>query len=117
MLDQNINMEKLEELKRYSKQNKNKLYEQIISIFLKEVPERMKTLNDLVLLKDFKNIEQLSHKIRSSSLYLGADGLANLSFKLEASAKINKEKEMDFLIKAMETEYSNLKVILENEVN
>lgn len=99
-----INLEKLTSLSGNSKVAINN----IIQVFLKQVPKQMENLISLVEQKDWGNVSALSHKMKSSYAIIGATSVKNLLETMEEDCTQNNIDENKFRL-LME------KVILLNE--
>ena len=59
---------------------------ELIQLFKDETPKRLSHLKDAVESKNTKNIYKVSQILKSTSAYLGADMIAQISTELEKSA-------------------------------
>lgn len=72
----------------------------VIQSYLCELPKEEKVIKQFILEKNLDEIHKIGHKNKSSSLTVGAKGLANLFMKLEkaeeieTAAELNKEIEL-----------------------
>ncbi|MCH9650610.1 MAG: response regulator [Deltaproteobacteria bacterium] len=73
----------LERLQRLGSHNGRDLLGQMIEIFYREAPRRLKLLEKACATGDLKQIEYLSHSLKGSSMNLGAQGLTQRFRELE----------------------------------
>lgn len=64
---------------------------ELIDMFIEQVPEYQKTLQDLMDKKDWHNLARTAHKAKSAILMVGMDELSSDLKKLEENAKVKKK--------------------------
>lgn len=87
-----INLQKLTSLSGNSKTAVNN----IIQVFLKQVPKQMEHLIGLVADKDWDNVKMLSHKMKSSYAIIGANSVRSLLEAIEEDCRQNNVDEARF---------------------
>ncbi len=105
-----INLTYLESISDGSKE----MIEELISIFIEQIPEFTQDFEDGLAQKDFKKIAAIAHKAKSSVLSMGMDELGNQDLKnLELIAK---QMLLDEILKSGQssTEVNQLKKTLES---
>jgi len=74
-------------LKEISDDSNPDFFRDLVGIFLQQTPELIETLKAQIAELDFKGIEQVAHRLKGSSLNLGAKDLAELFSQLEEMGK------------------------------
>lgn len=77
-----LSLEVLEELKEFMGDDIGSL----IDMFLQETPQIIKKMDEHVMAKDFEDIKQLAHTLKSTSANIGAKGLNHFCKQLEQAA-------------------------------
>jgi len=73
----------------------------LIKTFIESLKEELKVLEKAVENKNYQEIYQVFHKIKSSSGYLGLDKLSELSYRLMMDAKNSKDSDYEKGIKML----------------
>jgi CheY-like chemotaxis protein/HPt (histidine-containing phosphotransfer) domain-containing protein len=83
----------------------------IIQVFLSQIPKQMENLTGLVAQEDWDSVQALSHKMKSSYAILGANSVKSLLETMEADCKHNNIDEARFKTLMAEIILLNDKVI------
>jgi HPt (histidine-containing phosphotransfer) domain-containing protein len=86
-----------------------------IQNFLDGVPAQIEELHRAAQECDDKKVRQKSHRLKGESLQMGANALAAICQQLEYIAKENQSTEYIILLKRLETEFQNVKILLLQE--
>lgn len=78
-----INSEVIGKLRLLSEAGESSLLNELIDLFVRDVPQRMETLRDAVRDGDMHSIQLLSHKLNGGAGILGADKLVDYLTRLE----------------------------------
>ena len=98
--------------------NDQKLINEFISIFVKQVPDFMQTFNQLLEERSFQKLAKQAHTAKSSVAMMGMKTLANDMKALELLAKEGKNLvEIEKLIRKFEKQANEAKTELENYLN
>ena len=73
--------------------------EKVVQSYLGELPKAEETIDQLILDKNLDEIHKVGHKNKSSSLTVGAKGLANLFVKIEKAERLEVAAELNNEIK------------------
>jgi len=82
-----------------------KLLNEMIRIFLEQVPQKMKTLRSALHNRDADALERAAHSIKSSAGNLGALQLQQIAATMEESAEQDKFDDSRRLWEALQREY------------
>ncbi|MCD6384669.1 PAS domain S-box protein [Candidatus Sumerlaeota bacterium] len=94
------------------------LLKEILEVFLKDTPARIKSLKDAVSTKDAESIQRDAHSLKGSAGSVGAVALQELAAELE---RLGKAKELDSaraseLIQKIENAFKELEIVLNKTV-
>jgi PAS domain S-box-containing protein len=78
------------------------LINELLEIFWEQLDSTVKTLRTLTDAKDFRNIQELAHKLKGSSINLGAVQIANACRRIERSGREANLSNMNELIRSLE---------------
>lgn len=85
---------------------------QMIQIFLKDVPQRIDKIETALKNEQYETIEHMVHTIKSSAANLGANELASVAQSMEKLCSVKNRLELDHRVKILkktaETTFSDL---------
>jgi len=81
------------------------LADELVELFLQDVPDRLKAIQHAHETGDMKTITLEAHTIKGSSSNIGANGMREAAFQLELSGKDANQEAMPSLIKALEESF------------
>ena len=81
-------------------------FDMIMDMFTSEIPDHISDLQSALAERDFKNLEEISHKLRGSAALIGAGGLSEASFTLNKAMRFgdfsNARENIEELINQLE---------------
>ncbi len=90
------------------------MIKQIVSMFVKQVPQYIEEMEECVLRMELNHLHPLAHKAKSSISMLGLKDMEELILKIEHKSKNNLDmKDLPNLVKQVSTECSEIKSQLE----
>jgi len=89
---------------------------ELIEIYLREVPILIQEIKSSIDTQNWQGLVSSAHKLKGSSLNVGAQSLASLSMKLEEMGK-NGKMENKELVGQLESEFGRVKEVLQKLVN
>lgn len=102
----------IQHLKMLTEATSKKATQEIITLFLKNTPPKISTLNTAIDEANFTTIELVAHQLKSSCGYLGLNLLQDTFEKLEQAATKKESIELEKLKKALEIHYSKYSAFL-----
>ena len=69
----------------------------MLQLFVHDTPKQLDQLENYINLGDTKNIQVLSHSLKSSSAIIGAKILSDMCRRVEIGARVDKVPKMDKL--------------------
>ncbi len=101
-----LNKETVAALQLMSEQTGTKLFEKLVSIFGSETPVRIDAVKKAWLAKNYKELGEAAHGLKSGAAYLGADKLAFLAAQVEDNcSKSNFNFDFQSCISEMESSF------------
>jgi len=91
------------------------LFTELIDIYLNDTPELLATLHAAVGRSDATTLRRAAHKLRSSSIFLGATTLAGLCDEVDQVAGIGTAANADEWVQRIEAEFARVKDALDLE--
>jgi len=91
------------------------LFAELIDTYLNDTPELLAALHAAVARSDATILRRTAHKLRSSSLFLGATTLAGLCDEVEQVARAGTIANSTALVQRAEAEFARVKGALELE--
>lgn len=88
---------------------------QMIDLFLKEAPDRMRAARDGEKAGDLNAVTEATHSLKSSARNFGADSLASLAEKIEIMTRSNSSENLSGLLADLERAYAAARTWLESE--
>lgn len=88
----------------------------VVSIYLRNSPQLLRSLNEAVTKCDESVIEQTAHSLKSSSAMLGALKLASLLTELEEAGRSLSDANRHELVQAVEAEFVQVCKALKGEL-
>ncbi len=85
------------------------LFQEILQIFLKDIPEQMDAIKNFLAIKDYVSAERHAHSIKGASGNIGGESLQNIAMKLETSLRNGERHEAEKYLTVLEKEFSSLK--------
>lgn len=94
-----------------------KMIDEMIIIFLEQVPEFIEDFNKYLKQKDYKNIAKVAHKAKSSTSIVGLDELSMKLKEMEEKAELSEDEKcfketIDLFINTCEKAVKDLNTIL-----
>ncbi len=106
-----LNPDKLSELKELDEDGSDTVLKELINLYLKTSPPKIKKLQELIEAKDFSSARKEAHSLRSSSLTMGAEILAQYASDIEY-VKMGDEHLMSGSLVRVIEEYSQVSKLL-----
>lgn len=106
----------LEEIRLLQRKGAPDLLEKVITIYLADAPNTLKTIGDAVQGKDAREIYQAAHKLKSSSASVGALHLASLLAEAELLGREDRLEGVEDVLTQIREEYEAVKNALEAEL-
>ena len=85
------------------------LCEQVISLFLEDLPGRMDALEDAIGQSDRAQIRSQAHAIKGVAGTVGATAIQEMAQQIEESAELDTLDQVEVLVKIVRKEYKRLK--------
>lgn len=85
---------------------------ELIDIYLNETPKQIKTISDALDAKDLPALVNVAHKLKGSSMNIGAKQLGALCLKLEEMGRAGKPIPGDIGVRDIEAEFEQIKILL-----
>jgi CheY-like chemotaxis protein len=92
-----------------------KLTQSILRDFIMDMPHQIRKLKILIENHEIDKAVRQAHKIKGTSANVGGEGLKRIAYEMEKSAKAGNTEILQELMPRIETEYSILKIAIENE--
>ena len=100
-----IDYKALEQIYALQRNGASGLLNKVITIFLRDAPERIKTIRDAVMSGDASVVQRAAHSLKSSSANVGAQHLSSLCKEIESMGRANTITHAAELLSQVETEY------------
>ncbi len=98
-----LNLARIEELKEMDEPGSDEIQRQLVDLYLGSAPEKLETLTSLLQKGELDLLRKEAHSLKSTSLNMGCDQLADLCQKLESGDPNPAE-----LIKACKEEFKRV---------
>lgn len=82
-----LNMNTINEIKAMIGSDRSELLSKIIESFLEDTPHQIEAIEAAIASKDAHALHETAHRLKSSSISVGADKLANECFEIEFLGK------------------------------
>jgi len=102
----------LEQIYAIQKNGTSDLLNKVINIFLKDAPERIKTIRDALMSGDASVVQRTAHSLKSSSANVGAVHMSFLCKEIESMGRANTITHVAELLSQVETEYEAVEAAL-----
>ena len=90
------------------------LAQEIISLFLEDIPGQLETLRDFLEAGNAKGVERQAHTIKGASASIGGESLRAVAFEIENVARTGNLIEAGGHMAELETEFNALKLEMRN---
>ncbi len=90
----------------------NKLFKEIVAIFIRNVPPLMERLRDALEANDAPQVKMLSHSLKGSASMIGAHPLRDAAFGAESAAIDGDIEKARGFYREMKIELENVLVVL-----
>ncbi len=94
--------------------NDRVLCQRLIEIFLEDMPERLKNLQESIDKRETENVGKFAHKIKGASANIGGMALSNVASDMEIAGTKQQIDKMDILMQELEKQYDLLVEELKN---
>lgn len=84
----------------------------LIAAYLEESPNMLEQLNKAIQSQNARELKDAAHALKGSSLYVGAEEVAELAKTLEHAGRSNELHGMENVLKDLEKTYSKVATIL-----
>ncbi len=78
----------------------------MLEMLIDEIPEEIGKMDALLAAQDWKNLNEVSHKLKSTLSYVGADVMTNANSSIDQATKVSQ---------GLDTIPANLKILKENQ--
>lgn len=95
-------------LKTISSETDPNFFPELIELYLSQIPSLMDELKQTVLLGNGKVLERIAHRIKGSSLNLGALGVADICGKLESKGKNGDQEDIEPLMAQLQIQFEGV---------
>jgi len=92
------------------------LFWEMVDEFLISVPSQLKTLEQSIHKKDTKEVEREAHSLKGAAANLGAKRIADLSFKLEITARSDELTDSKEGLDDLKAEFERLKLFVKKSL-
>jgi len=107
--DQNhINMKALDMIKSMQRPGKPNLLVKVVDVYLNKTPEVLDAMVEALAAKDFDTLAAQAHSLKSSSAYVGADQLAQLSAEVESAVAVSSHAKLPDIVDAITQNYDEV---------
>ncbi|MGK7921813.1 MAG: response regulator [Trichodesmium sp.] len=89
---------------------------EIVNSYLEEAPEKLETIMTAILSKEGHQLRNAAHALKSLSLTIGANNLAEICGQLEAVGRIGTTENTEQLIKVLKEEYYRVEIELKSKI-
>jgi CheY-like chemotaxis protein/HPt (histidine-containing phosphotransfer) domain-containing protein len=89
------------------------LVQELIGIFLADIPDQIQLLEDAVLTGDTSLVRQHAHKLKGAAGSFGAPGLHASAIAIESAAKEHRTDQLPQLLETVKTEFGRLQQTLQ----
>lgn len=103
-----LNFDVVSDLKRYSEEGKDNLFEDLRRIFTESLPERMKEIRDAFTVTDLERIDRAAHQLKGSGGVVGAERLVEICGDICRSSREESGEGLDQLIPELESEATSV---------
>ncbi len=112
-----INQGTIEKLKDMTRGSDSSFFKKVLQMFIDQGDELVVEISDALSGNDIKKVGSLAHKLKGSSLNLGAEVLAETCRTIELKARNNDGSGLEELIRQLAREFSETKEALIKEIN
>lgn len=84
---------------------------ELIDLYLADVPQRLKEMNEFVLKADKVSLKRAAHNLKGSSANLGVKSVANLCESLEQTDSTESFREANILINRLERSFERVRPV------
>jgi len=88
----------------------------LIEIFLREAPERVKMLEDALAANHAPQAERMAHTLKSSAAAFGAEAMRSVAQAMESAAQVNDLDQVRSLIGVLKKEVASTEEALHAEL-
>ena len=85
------------------------LYEEVVQIFLEDVPVQLGILREALASGDLKVGERQAHSLKSAAANIGAEAMRSACFQAEKAFPTAKPEELRLLVESMGAEFERVK--------
>ena len=110
-IDQSV----FEYLKEQAAAGDESILQEIINSYLEEAPQKREAIMAAILAKNGIGLRNSAHALKSLSLTMGANNLAQLSGELEAMGRMGTTENLEQLIEMLNQEYNRVKIALKSK--
>ncbi len=89
----------------------------LIAAYLEESPNMMEQLNKAIQSRDARELKDAAHALKGSSLYVGAEEVAELAKTLEHAGRANELDGVEHILTDLEKAYSKVATVLTGILN
>lgn len=107
-----INHNALDNIRALAGEGSENLLNQIIEIFLNDMPEKISQLEQAHQQQDLGNLRAIAHSMKSASANLGAMRVSALFKELENAGRSNEPEDVPVLLERLNREYKTLEPFL-----
>lgn len=87
-------------------------YDEIIDVFLQDVPKQIRTLEDAINRGDAIIIQRQAHTLKGASASIGAAGLEEVAFQLERASEKQDLSQVVWILDSIKTEFNRFQDML-----
>jgi HPt (histidine-containing phosphotransfer) domain-containing protein len=106
----------LASLKELQEEGDPDIIEEVGGLFLEHAPEKIAAIRNAASKKDAKALQLSAHSLKSSSAYVGAMRLSEMSKDLEIMGRLGSLEGAEGKVENLITEFSLVKAALEKEI-
>ncbi len=92
------------------------IFKEIINSYLEEAPQKREAIIAAIVAKDPIELRNSAHALKSLSLTIGANNLAQLSGELEAIGRMGTTENAEELMELINQEYHRVKIVLKSKI-
>ena len=89
----------------------------LIAAYLEESPNMLEQLKQAIRNQNARALKDAAHALKGSSLYVGAEDIAELAKTLEQAGRANELNGIEVIFKDLEKTYSQVAIVLTNILN
>ena len=91
------------------------LIEEIVSVFLEDIPRQIETLKGHVAGGDAEGVRRQAHSIKGAAANVGGEALRGLAFELEKTSRARDMEQVKTLMPQLETRFEQLRQAMRGE--